>query len=69
MIHKKESLDYVCYTATGNPLLLGCNTSSAMSLVINFATGQGPRGDYVLGGARLVETMSSEVRDSWIRRC
>ena len=42
--------------ATGNPLLLGCNTSSAMSPVINFATSQGTSGGYVLGGARLVNS-------------
>lgn len=42
--------------ATGNPLLLGCNTSSAMSPVINFATSQGTSGGYVLGGARLVDS-------------
>lgn len=40
--------------ATGNPLLLGCNTNSAMSPVVNFTTSQGTSGGYVLGGSSLV---------------
>lgn len=42
--------------ATGNPLLLGCNTNSAMSPVVNFTTSQGTSGGYVLGGASLVNS-------------
>ena len=42
--------------ATGNPLLLGCNTNSAMSPVVNFTTSQGTSGGYVLGGTSLVNS-------------
>lgn len=42
--------------ATGSPLLLGCNNSSAMSPVISFTTSQGTSGGYVLGGSSLVNS-------------
>lgn len=42
--------------ATGSPLLLGCNTNSAMSPVVNFTISQGTSGGYVLGGSSLVNS-------------